>query len=435
LQAYAAEVDNTVGQVAAPIYSSDRVPSDVPAGTSAALVSPVVANGRVYVAGGFGVLAYGVIPPRTLPPAVDPPPPPNCEAGVSWENFSYPFMMRYCTHCHAEYNDLGFTRRRSDRVATALAPSDSRTIMPPVPDPNNPPPLPTDAERARMIAWLRCGAPTTVSRFHAGWSDVSAPMGAFLGDGYVVRPGQPGVLSGDRRADGMILNPFAPNVPDAVFAYDRTGPSTYLVPVPGEGHYAVSIYLAEMACAAAGPDCGAPLSVSLNDAPWVSNLDVFGRAGPRRAIVQSTAIDLPPSSQLRVDVTTAGRVQAIEVVRTEACTDASRCPTGFVCAASACVPGGDRADGGAGPDAGSYDGGFPSDAPYVTDTGGSTVDGSAAMDGGSGGPATSDAGSTQPRSNGCSCSAPGSRSTRTSLAVTALWLACVALLGRRRPRD
>ncbi len=352
LEAYAAEGPPGALHVIAPIYRSDRTPDDdLPHAT--VFAGPVVANGRVYVTGD-NVVAYGLLDRRELPPVTEAPPP-DCPAGVTWESHGQPFMRRYCTLCHAEYQDLGFIQRRNRRVATSIMPAEGEPSMP-LQRPGMMVPEPTRAEREQMAAWLRCGAPAATTRLHAGYADV----GAFTGDYTAVDPNRAGALSGDRLMGAAVANPYRPDVPDALFAVDRAGPARLRVPVPGAGRYAVSLYFADTVCASTGAACRQAFDVSVAGRPWLTGFDIATAAGgTRRVIARRTAVDLPAGSRLAVEVGARGRLQALEVVRVERCETSSNCPRGFVCTSGACAAGPDDPPGldASVPDAGVADAG------------------------------------------------------------------------------
>jgi hypothetical protein len=333
LQAFSAEAGAGTGRVVAPIYTSDRVAADRVEYVSA-FVGPVVANGRVYVAGNT-LMAFGLIPRRTLPPVVEPTVP-DCPTGVSWEREGRSLMTRYCTSCHDEYQDLRFIQQRHSRVAVSVLPPDGSRPSMPLQRPGRMVPEPTAAERAQLAAWLRCGAPSATTRLHAGHADVMAPEGMFVGDDRAVDPNRPGVLSDDRLAGAPIANRYAPAVPDALFAVDRTGPTRYRIVVPGQGRYAVTAYFAENSCAP-GVICRNPFDVALAGRPWLTSFDITSAAGStRRVIARRAAVDLPVTSRLMLDVGERGKLHAIEVVRVERCTTSTECPRGFACVGNMC---------------------------------------------------------------------------------------------------
>ena len=85
---------------------------------------------------------------------------------LTYENFGGPFMLSYCTTCHAsrlpadmrqgsplevDFDGLDDIRAQADRVWIRAA--DQNFSMPPVGPPS-------DEERARLGEWLACGAPT-----------------------------------------------------------------------------------------------------------------------------------------------------------------------------------------------------------------------------------------------------------------------------------
>ena len=85
---------------------------------------------------------------------------------LTYENFGGPFVLSYCTTCHASrlpadlrqgspievnFDDVADIREWSDRIWVRAA--DQNQTMPPVGPPS-------DEERARLGEWLACGAPT-----------------------------------------------------------------------------------------------------------------------------------------------------------------------------------------------------------------------------------------------------------------------------------
>jgi hypothetical protein len=85
---------------------------------------------------------------------------------LTYENFGGPFMLSYCTSCHASrlpadlrqgspidvnFDDIDDVRTWADRIWIRGA--DQNFSMPPVGPPD-------DEERARLGEWLACGAPT-----------------------------------------------------------------------------------------------------------------------------------------------------------------------------------------------------------------------------------------------------------------------------------
>ena len=314
LQAYAAE---SVASVADPIYRSDANSADRVPGNATTFASPIVANGRVYVTGSTFVAMYGLRPNYTpVPPPPAPPPVPDCEPGVSWESFGRGFMAAYCTNCHAEYTDLGFTRGRRDRVADAIWTAMGAVGSMPPNREGMVVPMPTDGERRTIANWLRCGAPAMQTRFHSGFEIVAAPNGAWEGDADFIDATRPGTLSADRLMGASVVNAFAPDVPDALFAIDRVGATRYRVPVPGAGRYDVRLYVAENACLSGSTTCRDPFDVSIGGAPWLSGFDVYAAAGgARRVVGRATTVTLTSTNTLLMDVSNRGKVHAIEVVR------------------------------------------------------------------------------------------------------------------------
>ena len=157
LEAWTADAGPGIDRVAAPLYRSDRAPSDLlPHATASA--GPIVANGRVYVTGD-NVTAYGLLAPRALPPMSAREPPP-CEPGVTWSTHGRPFVSRYCADCHGEYLDLALLRRRRLAIAETIVPAS--LVAPTMPLRGAP--APSRDEGARVAAWLRCGAPGVALR-------------------------------------------------------------------------------------------------------------------------------------------------------------------------------------------------------------------------------------------------------------------------------
>jgi hypothetical protein len=157
LEAWTADAGPGIDRVAAPLYRSDRAPSDLlPHATASA--GPIVANGRVYVTGD-NVTAYGLLAARALPPMSAREPPP-CEPGVTWSTHGRPFVSRYCADCHEEYLDLALLRRRRLAIAETIVPAS--LVAPTMPLRGAP--APSRDERARVAAWLRCGAPGVALR-------------------------------------------------------------------------------------------------------------------------------------------------------------------------------------------------------------------------------------------------------------------------------
>lgn len=461
LVAFAADAGPGRDRVFAPIYRSDRVEADqLPAGAST-FGGPVVANGRVYVPYGDGIAVYGPLSPRALPAMTPPPTPPACADDATWEGLGQPFMNGYCTSCHEEYRDLGFIRRRAARVAESILPADGSTPSMPLQRDGMPVPSPSSEERARVAAWLRCGAPATLTRVHAGYEDIAAPGGAFLGDPGVVDPTVAGTLSDDLLGAAALSNPYAPEVPDAVFRLQRNGPARWSIPVPGRGTYAVSMYFAENVCLSGDAACRAPFDVSVQGSPVLTGFDLVSAAGgPRRVVGRGHSVTLGAGSRLRVDVGAGGRLHAIEVRRTTACSGSGECPRLFDCVGGACAPrpttapgfdasaGADATadaatnagDGGSADldardadvadlgavDAGRVDAG-PTDGGAVdvgrADAGRADV-GVATTDLPSG-----DAGDAPPRKGGCSC-----RAGAPTGGFDARWLAALALVRRRARR-
>jgi hypothetical protein len=85
---------------------------------------------------------------------------------LSYENFGGPFMLTYCTTCHASrlpadmrqgspievnFDDIEDIRERADRIWVRAA--DDNATMPPVGPPD-------EEARTRLGEWLACGAPT-----------------------------------------------------------------------------------------------------------------------------------------------------------------------------------------------------------------------------------------------------------------------------------
>ena len=85
---------------------------------------------------------------------------------LTYENFGGPFMLSYCTTCHASmlpadmrqgspietnFDDIEDIRDQADRIWIRAA--DQNQTMPPVGPPS-------DEDRAMLGEWLACGAPT-----------------------------------------------------------------------------------------------------------------------------------------------------------------------------------------------------------------------------------------------------------------------------------
>ncbi len=426
LVAYPADSGPGTGAQIEPIYRSDRVPSDRVPGPATTFAGPIVANGRVYVTGSTFIATYGPVAAREVPPVPDPPAPPDCAPGVTWESTAQQFMTHYCVDCHSEYTRLGFIQRRHDRVAESILPMAGGTPrMPLVHDPAMPPPLPTDEERTAIAAWLRCGAPATTARMHAGFNDIDAAGGAFLGDGMSLDPNHAGTLSGDRLMNMPVTNLFAPAYPDTLFHTDRTGALQLRVPIPGTGHYAVTMLFAENACTTGGPECNVPFDVRIAGQPWLTGFDILGAAGgPRRVVARSTTVDVANGSQLRIDVAAGGKYQAVEVVRTEACTTDMQCPLGFACQGGMCAVNAERADGGVGGDAGVREDGVMvlPDGAVIGPDGAVNMDGGIGAENGMGG--------------SCHCHVAGSpRSTSSSRAWLGGAFVALAMFVSRRRRN
>ncbi len=71
--------------------------------------------------------------------------------GDTWEGFANPFLQQYCTGCHAGYASY-------DAVVASKNLILSSTVDAPYTMPKDPP-YPSEADRARLGLWLRCGAP------------------------------------------------------------------------------------------------------------------------------------------------------------------------------------------------------------------------------------------------------------------------------------
>lgn len=87
---------------------------------------------------------------------------------VSYESFGGPFLLDWCTGCHAaglpdgsrqgaplgvDFDDLEAARKHAARIWARAA--DGNATMPPVGGPD-------EEERTRLGEWLACGAPTDV---------------------------------------------------------------------------------------------------------------------------------------------------------------------------------------------------------------------------------------------------------------------------------
>jgi MYXO-CTERM domain-containing protein len=298
--------------------------------------------------------------------------------------------------------------------------------------------MPTDAERMRLASWLRCGAPATRARLHAGRADLDAPDGPFIADINLLDPNLTGTLSSDRLGSMAIDNSYAPAYPDTLFHYDRTGSAQIRVPIPGTGHYAVTLLFAENACTTGAPECHIPFDVQIAGQPWLNGFDILAAAGTaHRAVIRSTTVDVANGSQLRIALGMGGKVSAVEVVRTEPCTTDGTCPFGFMCTAGMCAvnpaaadagtvaDGGPGADGSVGIDAsiheGGVDGGLNAIDGHPTDgSGGHPTDGSAN-------------GETSGGNHGCHCHVAGTPGhSRGATAIAAL--VALGLVIRRRRR-
>ncbi|HEY8073718.1 MAG TPA: hypothetical protein VIF62_06410 [Labilithrix sp.] len=104
-------------------------------------------------------------------------PPPAAEAGAdTWTNFAQGFTSTYCVECHGASDTKGRDYTQYAKVAAEKAeircgvaasqdPSWSCASFPPakqfpIDDGKSPPNAkPSDADRARMVAWLTAGAP------------------------------------------------------------------------------------------------------------------------------------------------------------------------------------------------------------------------------------------------------------------------------------
>jgi hypothetical protein len=233
-------------------------------------------------------------------------------------------------------------------------------------------------------------------------------------------PNNAGTLSTDRLVGMALENSFAPAYPDALFRTDRTGPTQIRVPIPGTGHYAITALFAENACTTGGSECHIPFDVSLAGQPWLTGFDILAAAGaPRRVVARSTTVEVANGSQLRVDVGAAGKIQAIEVVRTDPCTTDMTCPVGFACMGGMCMVNPERADGGVGGDVGVRE-----DPPEAGLGDANGIDGADGLDGGvgseSGGPGN------------CHCHVAGSPRSSSSRVWIAYVLVAIAAVTRRR---
>jgi hypothetical protein len=72
----------------------------------------------------------------------------GCDPSVTYATFGMPFFATYCWRCHTW--DQGSAQESGDVISSAAG---TGTFMPPVD------PLPTVAERARLVSWIACGAP------------------------------------------------------------------------------------------------------------------------------------------------------------------------------------------------------------------------------------------------------------------------------------
>ena len=71
-----------------------------------------------------------------------------CDPSVTYVTFGLPFFQTYCRACHTW--DQGSAQDEGDVITAAAGPGG---FMPPGD------PRPTDQERARLAAWIACGAP------------------------------------------------------------------------------------------------------------------------------------------------------------------------------------------------------------------------------------------------------------------------------------
>jgi len=72
----------------------------------------------------------------------------SCDPSVTYASFGMAFFTTYCGRCHQW--DQGSAQTAGDVLTLAAGPGG---FMPPAD------PRPTDAERARLAAWVACGAP------------------------------------------------------------------------------------------------------------------------------------------------------------------------------------------------------------------------------------------------------------------------------------
>lgn len=339
LVAYAADQGAVANRVFEPLYRSDRVEADQLPAQGATFGGPIAANGRVYVPCGVGIAMYGPVARRTLPPVPVPPTPPACAENATWEGLGQPFMSSYCVFCHDEYRDLGFIRRRAARVAESILPAGGDTPSMPLQRDGRPFPNPSDAERAAVAAWIRCGAPSETTRLHAGYEDLPSSVGTYSGDAYLIDPSRPGALTDDLLGAATLTNPYAPAVPDAAFRVQRQGPARWSIPIPGRGQYAVSMYFAENVCVTGAPSCRRPFDVLVEGSTALRDFDIVAAGGgPRRVVGRSQTVYIPSGNRITIEMTDAGRLHALEVTRTGRCSGASDCPRLFQCVSGACQP-------------------------------------------------------------------------------------------------
>jgi len=71
-----------------------------------------------------------------------------CDPSVTYATFGQAFLATYCRRCHIW--DQSTAQESGDLLAGAAGPGG---FMPPGA------PVPTDAERARLVSWIACGAP------------------------------------------------------------------------------------------------------------------------------------------------------------------------------------------------------------------------------------------------------------------------------------
>lgn len=72
----------------------------------------------------------------------------TCDPAVTYATFGMAFFATYCSNCH-QWDQMS----AQDVASTIIYAAGPGGFMPPGP------PTPTDDQRARLAAWLACGAP------------------------------------------------------------------------------------------------------------------------------------------------------------------------------------------------------------------------------------------------------------------------------------